>query len=107
MCRDQLKLVFSEMTDFEDSSYLCWNLTIFEKHKHDCSQSHISYSLKDDTWLIASDYIDNETEEYCWVNSLASLKKAFEKIKIAKGDELFIGEKKILPDPPKISSTIN
>ena len=72
-------------------------LTIFEKHKHDCSQSHISYSLKDDTWLIASDYLDNETDEYCWVNSIESLRKAFETIKIAEGDELYIGEKRILP----------
>lgn len=81
------------------------NLSIFEKHQHECSQSHISYSLKDDTWFIASDFLDNVTGEYYQVNNLETLRKAFENIKIAKGDELYIGEMKINPkDAPDLFS---
>lgn len=74
------------------------NLTIFEKHKPQCSQSHIAYSLEEDTWLIASDYIDDETEKHYYVTSLEKLRNLFENIKIADGDELFICNKQITKD---------
>ena len=74
------------------------NLTLFEKHKPQCSQSHIAYSLKDDTWLIASVYIDDKTKKRHYVTSLEELKNLFENIKIANGDELFICNKQITKD---------
>lgn len=70
-------------------------LSIFEKHKQTCSQTHFNYSLKNDTWLVTSDYIDDSTGDYHLVNSIETLRSMFEYIKIAKGDELYIGNKKI------------
>ena len=73
------------------------NLTLFEEHANQYSQSHFSYSVKDDTWIIASDYYEPETKKHIVVTSLEALKKAFKTIKIAKGDSLFIGKKEITP----------
>lgn len=78
-------------------------LSIFEEHRHSCSQSHFCYSLEDDTWLITTDYINNLTEEYNYVHSLQTLKEAFRNIKIANGDKLFIENKEITSkDAPEL-----
>lgn len=65
-------------------------ISMFECHVHDDSQTHFSYSLKDDTWLLSSTYIDKDTGEYVLVDTIEKLRKAFAKIKIADGDSLFI-----------------
>ena len=69
-------------------------VTIFEKHKHQKSESHFAYSTNNDTWLISTIYVtkDGSLQQ---IKSVNDLKEAFERIKIAKGDRLFIGKKEI------------
>lgn len=70
------------------------NLSIFQKHKYPNSETHYAYSKNDDTWLICTNYVtkDNSLKN---VKTINDLKEAFETIKIADGDRLFIGEKEI------------
>lgn len=77
-------------------------LSIFEKHKHLKSESHFAYSVNDDTWLISTSYV-NDSGKLQQVKNINHLKKAFENIKIADGDKLFIGKKEITKtDYPEI-----
>lgn len=69
------------------------NVSFFERHRHMDSESHLYYSLKDDTWIIATEYTTKDKRKQ--VLSLKDLKAAFKKIQIAKGDRLFIDNKEI------------
>lgn len=77
------------------------NVTLFEKHLYRRSATNFHYSVKDDTWLISTLYIP-EAEKLIvapkHVKSLKTLREAFENIKIAKGDRLFVGNKEITPE---------
>ena len=72
-------------------------LTEFSIHKYEDSQTHYHYNTKTDTWTICSEYRKTDNSPQRAVNSLGTLKNAFEKISIAPGDRLFIGNKEILP----------
>lgn len=72
------------------------NVSYFEQHTDYYAQSSIHYSLKDDTYTILTQYFKNGKEK-C-VESLKELLENFKNIKIAKGDELFIGEVKVSPN---------
>ena len=79
------------------------NLTVFGIHKNAYGQTHYHYDKKTDTWTICSEYIKSEKGPQRAVNSLGTLRNAFEEISIAPGDRLFIGNKEILPkDAPDI-----
>lgn len=70
------------------------NLSIFERHKYKNSETHFAYSKQDDTWLICTSYITND-KKLKHIKNINDLKEAFETIKIAKGDRLFIGKNEI------------
>ncbi len=72
------------------------NLSLFEKHKYPKSETNYAYSKNDDTWLICTNYITKDNN-FKNIKSIDDLKEAFETIKIAKGDKLFIGKKEITP----------
>ncbi len=79
------------------------NLSEFCIHRFEDSQTHYHYDTKNDTWTICTEYRKTANSPQRAVNSLATLKNAFEKISIAPGDRLFIGEKEIQPkDAPEI-----
>ncbi len=79
------------------------NLTEFSIHRYEDSQTHYRYDTKNDTWTICTEYRKTDKSPQRAVNSLGTLKKAFEKISIAPGDRLFIGEKEIKPqDAPEL-----
>lgn len=79
------------------------NLTEFSIHRYEDCQTHYRYNTADDTWTICTEYRKNDKSPQRAVNSLGTLKNAFEKISIAPGDRLFIGEKEILPkDAPEL-----
>jgi len=66
------------------------NLTVFEKHNFPWSESDMYYSLDDDTWRIHTMYRPlTEFREHS-VLSPEDLKKAFEKVNLAKDDTLQI-----------------
>lgn len=90
----KLKQVFSERVE---------NVTLFQKHKFDNSQTHYNYSLDDDTWTLCTTFRRSDNAKLNTVRSLKDLQNCFEKISIAKGDRLFIGKKEITPqDCPEI-----
>lgn len=77
------------------------NISYFEQHTDAFAQSSLHYNLKNDTYTIFTQFFKDGKEE-C-IQSLDDLLKNFKKIKIAKGDELFLGETKIAPEEyPKI-----
>lgn len=79
------------------------NVSLFQQHKYENSQTHYHYSLEDDTWTLCTTYRLNDNARLQTVRSLKRLLKCFDKISIAKGDRLFIGKKEILPsDCPEI-----
>ncbi len=79
------------------------NLTQFCIHKFENSQTHYHYDTKNDVWTICTEYGKTDKSPMRAVTSLGTLKNAFEKISIAPGDRLFIGEKEILPsDAPEL-----
>lgn len=70
------------------------NISIFEKHKNLNSETHFAYSQKDDTWLICTSIVTKD-KSLKNIKNVNDLKEAFETIKIADGDRLFIGKKEI------------
>lgn len=79
------------------------DVSLFQKHKYENSESHYSYSVKDDTWTICSCFRRGENLRMQTVRCLKDLKECFETISIAKGDRLFIGKNEITPkDCPEI-----
>ena len=78
-------------------------LTEFSIHRYENSQSHYFYETRNDTWTICTEYCKSDNSPLRSVNSLGTLRNAFEKISIAPGDKLFINGKEILPkDAPEI-----
>lgn len=81
------------------------NVSVFEKHMHDLSETHYHYSLDKDTWTLCSrsfEIVDKKFKSQD-VKSVSDLKGFFEKISIADGDRLFIGKEEILPkDYPEL-----
>ena len=72
------------------------NVSIFEKHHFPDEESNFIYSLKDDTWTILTGYSNAPMEFVDYeATSVDSLRKAFSKIRIAEGDELFIQGKPV------------
>lgn len=69
------------------------NLTLFEKHRHLNSGTSYIYEAENDTWTLSTNFIKNGNNKY--VKTLEDLKEAFENIKIADGDELYINGKRI------------
>lgn len=77
------------------------NISIFEEHVDNFTQSNLHYNLKTDTYTILTQFVKNGKEE-C-IKTLEDLLANFKRIKIAHGDELFIGKEKILKEMcPKI-----
>lgn len=77
------------------------NVTLFEEHTDNFAQSSLHYDLKTDTYTILTQFFKDGKEE-C-VKTLADLLGIFKNIKIANGDELFIGKQQILKEfCPKI-----
>lgn len=72
------------------------HITIFKTHRAMYSESNFYYSLKDDTWIINT--IFEKNNKNCEVTTLKNLRTAFKKIKISKGDKLFIENKEIHPE---------
>lgn len=70
-------------------------ITLFEEHNSFLGQSSFHYDLKTDTWTILSQYAHKE-ERGTEVLTPELLKRAYKKIKIADGDELYINRKKVL-----------
>ena len=78
------------------------HVTIFEKHKYINSGTNYHYDLKTDTWTLSTS-ISPKNKHYKYVQSINDLKEAFENIKIAEGDELYINGKQIKKeDAPEI-----
>lgn len=71
------------------------NVSLFEKHRYENSQTHYIYSLDNDTWTLFSEYKKGNNMRYNQVKSLKALKECFENISIADGDRLFINNKEI------------
>lgn len=79
------------------------NISLFERHRYELSETNYHYSLKDDTWTIYSTYQRDKNSAMRQIKTLDDLLECFENISIAKGDRLFIGKKEILPkDCPEI-----
>lgn len=77
------------------------NVTSFEEHTDLFGQSNIHYDLKTDTYTILTQFF-REGKEEC-VRTLKDLLSSFKKIKIAQGDELFVGKQQITKEScPKI-----
>ena len=74
------------------------NVSFFEKHRFESSETHYHYSLNNDTWTLCSSFWDKDQNKYKTVKTLKDLLRCFEKISIAENDRLFIGKKEILPD---------
>lgn len=78
-------------------------LTEFGVHRFEDSQTHYHYNAQNDTWTLCTEYSKSDKSPLRAVNTLGTLKNAFEKISIAPGDRLFVGNKEILPkDAPEI-----
>ncbi len=78
-------------------------LTEFSIHRFEDSQTHYHYNAKNDVWTICTEYRKSDKSPQRAVNSLGTLRSTFEKISIAPGDRLFMGDKEILPkDAPDI-----
>ena len=83
------------------------NLTVFGVHRFEDSQTHYHFDTKNDVWTICSEYRKGPDSPQRSVNSLGTLRNAFETISIAPGDRLFVGKKEILPeDAPDIFQKI-
>lgn len=79
------------------------NVSLFERHRYENSQTHYIYSLNDDTWTLFSEYQKGKNIRYNQVKSLKALKECFENISIADGDRLFINNKEITKaDAPEL-----
>lgn len=79
------------------------NVSLFERHRYENSQTHYIYSLNDDTWTLFSEYQKGKNIRYNQVKSLKALKECFENISIADGDRLFINNKEITrADAPEL-----
>lgn len=79
------------------------NISLFERHRYELSETNYNYSLKNDTWTIYSTYQRDKNSAMRQIKTLDDLLECFENISIAKGDRLFIGKKEILPkDCPEI-----
>ena len=74
------------------------NVSFFQKHNYEYSETHFHYSLDTDTWTLCSSFLDSNPDRYRTVKKIADLRKCFDKISIAEGDKLFLGKKEILPD---------
>lgn len=75
------------------------NVSIFEKHRFNSSESHYHYSLETDTWTLSSKYwrYTGKNVKGKSVDSVEELLNAFEHVSIAPGDRLFMGKQEILP----------
>lgn len=79
------------------------NVSLFERHRYENSQTHYIYSLNDDTWTLFSEYQKGKNIRYNQVKNLKALKECFENISIADGDRLFINNKEITrADAPEL-----
>lgn len=79
------------------------DVTLFERHRYENSQTHLHYSLNTDTWTIFSQYRKSDDGRCIQVKNLKNLRECFCHIKIADGDRLFIAGKEISPkDAPDI-----
>lgn len=79
------------------------NVSLFERHRYENSQTHYIYSLNDDTWTLFSEYQKGKNIRYNQVKNLKALKECFENISIADGDRLFINNKEITKaDAPEL-----
>lgn len=81
------------------------NVSLFERHRYDNSQTHYHYSVDTDTWTLFSEYQKRPNGRYIQVKNLKTLQECFNNILIADGDKLFVGGKEItLKDCPEIFS---
>lgn len=79
------------------------NVSLFEKHRYENSQTHYIYSLNNDTWTLFSEYRKGKNRGYNQVKNLKALKECFENVSIADGDRLFINNKEITKaDAPEL-----
>ena len=73
------------------------NVSLFEQHRFENSQTHYHYDSNTDTWTLFSEYRKNPNGIYLQIKNLKRLKECFKNISIAEGDKLFIGNKEITP----------
>lgn len=79
------------------------NVSLFERHRYENSQTHYHYSLDTDTWTLFSEYRKSDNSQYIQVKDLEKLKDCYENISIARTDRLFIGNDEITPeDAPEL-----
>ncbi len=71
------------------------NVSYFEQHTDYYAQSSLHYDKKNDVYTILTQFFNNGKEDY--IKTIKDLLCNFKKIRIAKGDELFIGGLKINP----------
>lgn len=81
----RFKEVFSRRLD---------NLTLFENHKNTCSETNFQHDKTTDTWTLTTSYID-KNGKYKYVKTINDLREAYENIKIADGDTLFLNGKEV------------
>lgn len=76
------------------------NISYFQEHKHLYGQSHFHYSQKNDTWSICGQWAFETPRQYIQkqIKNVEDLKNSYKKIEIAKGDQLFINGKEVLPE---------
>ena len=72
------------------------HLSVFERHRYPYSFSNLHYSLETDTWSVNTQF--GNLKRWYDVINLKRLLMAFDKIKIAQGDRLFINGKEILSE---------
>ena len=70
-------------------------VTIFGEHNFRESESHIHYSLKDNTYTINTVYKRNSTDDMHDVLSVDDLHEAFKNVELAEGDALYINGKQV------------
>ena len=82
------------------------NVTLFEQHNFENSQTHYHYDSETDTWSLFSEYQKKPNGNYFQIKNLKRLKECFKNISIAEGDRLFIGNKEItVKEAPELFNT--
>ncbi len=71
------------------------NVSFFEQHMFENSQTHYHYDSRTDTWTLFSEYQKKPNGNHFQIKNLNRLKECFKNISIAEGDKLFICNKEI------------
>ena len=72
------------------------NVSIFQKHKFQNSQTHYHYSIDSDTWTLCAEYREKPDARWKFLKNPVDFLKVFDSVSISKDDRLFIGKKEVL-----------